>query len=129
MIYVVIQETGEYSDYSQNILFASLSEEVANKKKEQFEKEHEIACELNVKLMEHYRQLQAENPYPLSPKPWEPTGNHQAYHAKYREIAERLTKANEALRIQLYSEAGLDPKKYYYTDDLSTFSVVGVESD
>lgn len=64
MIYVLVEESGEYSSYNKDNIFASLSKDVVEAKLYEYEKIENIRKEFSDEYHSLYREWSKLNPYP-----------------------------------------------------------------
>jgi hypothetical protein len=94
MIYVIVKERGEYSDYSMQVLCAYTNKEVAEAKLKELE---EVLPRLKTAQQEYQQamiQFEKECPFPRPPfsKGWEKTAEGAAFHQRVREYSDAYDK-------------------------------------
>jgi hypothetical protein len=118
MIYVIVEETGEYSSYNKDLMFASAKRDVIDAKLIEFENFEQARRKFVKEYLDLNKKYRQENPYPIvrSQKSYAEWGNKRKEWMK--SIFQEL---NKKYNVNILTEDGaLGGDRYYSIEEVES---------
>jgi len=131
MIYVIVKEEGEYSDYRMELLYAYTNKETAEEKLKSLEKVLARTNPAQKELQDFYADFNTNNPYPLSittsRRYWDNI-DHTEYNLKIAERNNKFSLARATKLLELTKKFDITEEQLlYWGSDEVEISIQAVE--
>lgn len=133
MIYVLIQQSGEYSDYSMDVLFASADKSKMESKKEKLEEAQRLSKKVMDELSPWVQELNLQ--YPTPKLPYNAKTNkerdleEEKWRAKCRDIYAIRDEKTKVKTAELCQKHGIAVESYNPYYDEPDYSIMEVEEE